>query len=507
MPKTNESDRLSEGDALFLYLERPGMPLHIASVAVFDGAISLAECTEFLRSKLPLIPRYFQRVAIPPLNLGLPRWEYYPEFDIRNHIREIRLERGTDADVKAEAARILSVVMDRSHPLWDITLMQGLKGGRTAMLVRVHHCLADGIAGVELMNVLMDPDPSAPPPAKQAPPFHRPQARNAETSAVEGLVNSFSSMVERLLAVQSEMVGFAQRTLAAAPQGAQGTPDDIQSMLPALPAPAQRLPFNIVCQGPQKIAWGAIPLAQIKAVKDATGTTVNDVMIAVLTAALRRYAELQGAKVRGRQLRIAVPVNTRGNGNPGELGNRISFLSISVPLGVRNPRKLLAAVHETMHSMKSHHAAEFIGLAGGLLGMIPPPLQALAGPLASQLPISLCNTICTNVPGPQAPLYLMGHKMLCLYPYVPIGGELGLNCAMMSYNGVAYFGFTGDAPATPHLHRLEKYLSVSFAELQRAVGVLPAKARRLPQDKVGPATKPTAAAPADGNGLALAASA
>jgi len=508
MPKPRENDRLSEGDALFLYLERPGMPLHIASVAVFEGAISLAECTEFVSSKLPLIPRYLQRVAIPPLNLGLPTWEYYPEFDIRNHVREIRLERGTDADVKAEAARILSVVMDRSHPLWDITLMQGLKGGRTAVLVRVHHCLADGIAGVGLINVIMDPDPAAPLRAKQAPPLH-PHARNAETSTVEGLVNSFSSMVERLLAVQSEMVGFAQRTLAAAQQGGQGTPSDIQGLLPALPAPAQRLPFNIVCRGPQRIAWGEIPLAQIKAVKDATGTTVNDVMIAVLTAALRRYAELQGAKVRGRQLRIAVPVNTRGSGNPGELGNRISFLSISVPLGVRNPRKLLAAVHETMHSMKSHHAAEFIGLAGGLLGMIPPPLQALAGPMVSQLPISLCNTICTNVPGPQAPLYLMGHKMLRLYPYVPIGGELGLNCAMMSYNGAAYFGFTGDAQATPHLHRLEKYLSLSFAEMQKAVGTAPAPARpkRPPRNKVEPEPKPPATAEPAGDGIALAASA
>ena len=477
MSQLHENDRMSEGDALFLYLERQGMPLNIASVALFDGTISLAECMEFVRSKLPLIPRYFQRVVIPPLNFSLPAWEYDPEFDIRNHVREVMLKRGTDADLKAAAARILSVMMDRRHPLWDITLMQGLKGNRTASVVRIHHCLADGIAGVGLMNVLMDPEPIAHAPAKKTPHSHRPPPRDAEASAVEGLVNSFSSIVQRLLAMQKEVLDFAQRSNAG---GSEGAPSDINGLLPEIPAPAERLPFNIVCRGPQKIAWGEIPMAQIKAVREATGTTVNDVVITVLTAALRRYAELQGAKLKGRSLRIAVPVNTRGNGNPGDLGNRISFLSVSVPLGVRNPRKLLAAVHDRIQSLKNGHAAEFVSMGGALLGMIPPALQALAGPLVSQLPISLCNTICTNVPGPQVPLYLLGRKILRWYPYVPIGGEMGLNCAMLSYSDTAYFGFTGDAPAAPHLHRLEKFLSVSFAELQKAAGIRLRRQRREP---------------------------
>jgi diacylglycerol O-acyltransferase len=487
MPQLHQNECLSWGDALFLYLERQGMPLNIASVAVLDGTISLADCIKSVRSKLPLIPRYFQRVVIPPLSLGLPSWEYDPEFDIGNHVREVRLEGGTDADLKAAAARILSVTMDRRHPLWDITLMQGLKGDRTAIVVRVHHCLADGIAGVGLMNVLMDPEPISHAPAKKAPHFHRPRTRDAGTSPVEGLVNSFSSIVQRLLAMQSEVIELAQKTLAEAPQGA---PSDMKGLLPELPAPAERLPFNIVCRGPQQIAWGEIPMAQIKAVREATGTTVNDVVITVVTSALRRYAELRGAKLKGRQLRIAVPVNMRGSGNPGDLGNRISFLPVSVPLGVRNPRKLLAAVHDRMQSLKDGHAAEFVGLAGGLLGMIPPPLQALAGPVASQLPISLCNTICTNVPGPQAPLYLLGRKMLRSYPYVPIGGEMGLNCAMMSYSGTAYFGFTGDAQAAPHLHRLEKFLRLSFAELQNAAGTGLQRQKRPPEHMVVSLPKP-----------------
>jgi diacylglycerol O-acyltransferase len=487
MPQRRENDCLSWGDALFLYLERPGMPLSIASVAVFDGAISLADCIEFVSSKLPLIPRYFQRVVIPPLNLGLPVWEYDPEFDIRNHVREVTLKRGTDAELKAAAAKILSVTMDRRHPLWDMTLMQGLKGDRTALLVRVHHCLADGVAGVGLMNVIMDAEPVSHARVKKAAPFHRPQQHDAATSAVEGVVQSFSSIVQRLFAVQSEVLEFAKNGRAEDPQGSSS---GLQDLLPEIPAPAERLPFNVVCNGPQKIAWGEIPMEQIKAVREATGTTVNDVVVTVVASALRRYAELQGAKLKGRMLRIAVPVNMRGNGDPGDLGNRISFLPISVPLGVRNSRKLLTAVHDRMQSLKHRHAAEFVGLAGSLLGIIPPPFQALAGPLVSQLPISLCNTICTNVPGPQAPLYLLGHKMLRLYPYVPIGGEMGLNCAMMSYNGTAYFGFSGDAHATPRLHRLEKFLSLSFAELQKAVGIRTLRPKRPPKARVVSASKP-----------------
>ena len=489
MPKLQENDRLSEGDALFLYLERQGMPLHIASVAVFDGTISLAECMEFVSSKLPLIPRYFQRIVIPPLNLGLPSWEYYPEFDIRNHVREVTLKRGTDADVKAAAAKILSVMMDRRHPLWDITLMQGLKGDRTAMLVRIHHCLADGIAGVGLMNVLMDSEPTAQAaPPKKAPRFHRPPAGQDAMFQVDGLIESY---IKRALTMQSELLDFAQRTFAGAAQN--GSASGTSQLLPEIPTPAERLPFNVVCRGPQKIAWGEIPLAEIKAVREVTETTVNDVVITVLTSALRRYAELQGAKLKGRLLRIAVPVNTRGNGKPGDLGNRISFLSVSVPLDVRNPRRLLVAVHDRIQALKNSHAAEFVGVAGSLLGMIPPALQALVGPVVSQLPLSLCNTICTNVPGPPAPLYVLGRKILRWYPYVPIGGEMGLNCAMLSYSGTAYFGFTGDAQAAPHLHRLKKFLRLSFAELQKSVGIrLPRQRREPPKHHAESAPKSAA---------------
>jgi diacylglycerol O-acyltransferase len=200
---------------------------------------------------------------------------------------------------------------------------------------------------------------------------------------------------------------------------------------------------------------------------------VNDVILALVTATIRRYCELHGDRVKGKLLRIMVPVNLRGNTSTSELGNRISLVPVTIPLDIRHPAKLLAAVHKRTEFLKRMHAAELVSLAGGLIGMFPTSLQGMAGPIASQLPITPFNLVCTNVPGPQIPLYLLGHKMLHCYPYVPVGGEMAVNCAILSYNGTVYFGFSGDTHAAPDLRRLEKLLQESFGRLRDAVGIRP----------------------------------
>ena len=197
-------------------------------------------------------------------------------------------------------------------------------------------------------------------------------------------------------------------------------------------------------------------------ISNATGT---------MTATIRRYVESHGEKVKGRLFRMTVPVNVR-NGNDGnELGNRILFLPVTIPLEIRGTRKLLTAVHERTDFLKRARVAEWVGLAGSLLGAVPAPLQALVGPLASTLPLALCNVICTNIRGPDEPLYLLGHKMTEWYPYVPVGGQMTLNCAVLSYCGVTYFGFSGDVHAAPDMRKLEGLLEMSAAELLKASGV------------------------------------
>lgn len=462
MSNPQPSNSFSWGDALFLYIERPGQPLSIAGVSVFEGNIPLKECRDLVESRLPLIPRYRQRVAFPPLNLGLPTWQFDPMFDIRNHIRQVTLRNGTEADLKKIASSIISTHLDRQRPLWDITLVRGLQGNRTGMIARLHHCLADGIAGVGILNVLMDTSPVVQPLPRKKPesPAHQPM--DAGAALLDGLLKSSLSAVQGALTLHSEAVQMAQGILANSGESLT----ELLNVLPELAAPADRLPFNVVCHGPQKFGWTELDLSAIKAIKERCGGTVNNVILTVVAAALRRYSELRKVRVKGRSARIMIPVNVRSSRDgANELGNRISFVPVTVPLDIRDPQKLFAYVRRRTEYLKRIRAAELVGFAGGLFSAIPSPILAAIGPVASQLPLSLCNIICTNVPGPQVPLYLLGHKMLAWYPYVPIGGEMGTNWAILSYNGKAYFGFSCDVGAVPDPENLEKFVDASFAEL------------------------------------------
>jgi diacylglycerol O-acyltransferase len=484
MPRNHDSNRLSYGDALFLFLEREGMPLNVASVNVFEGIIPFKACTKFIESKLPSIPRYWQRVVSPPFNIGLPSWDFDPEFDIRNHVRHVTLTRGTDAEFKALAGKILSQMMDRQRPLWDFTVVHGLKGHRTGVITRMHHCMADGLAGVELLNTLMDLSPEVPVIKKSEASLPLPRRTQASTSLLKELITSSTAVAERVITAETELLTVLEEMVAAASNGVAPSNghvqphanghrgellSDLARFMPEVSGSTQPLPFNIICRGPQKFAWTEIPLAEIKAVKDACGAKVNDVVLTLVASAIQRYAEKRDVRVRGRLLRIAVPVNVRGNGDVHELGNRITFLPVTIPLDIRNVRKLMTAIRERVAFLRNAHVPELVSMAGTVLGTIPTAAQVVIGPIVSQLPLGLSNTICTNVPGPATPLYLLGHKMLRCYPYVPIGGDIGINCAVLTYDGLACFGFIGDAQAAPDLVSMEKFLTTAFAELKTSL--------------------------------------
>jgi len=419
-----------------------------------------------------------------PFGFGLPSWEYDPEFDLRFHMRELTLKHGTDAELKAVAGKLFSQVMDRRHPLWDMTVIRGLKGNRTAIIIRMHHCLADGIAGVGLMNVILDANPAAPRLPRKKLKFRVPPPPDPLTSFSAGVVDSYSDFVKRILSALTDLLSMAERVAA---DGRSLGGEEFASLFPEITAFTERLRFNVIYRGPQKFAWTEIPLAEVKAIREKCGTSVNDVILSLVTATIRRYCELHGDRVKGKLLRIMVPVNLRGNGSAADLGNRISLVPVTIPLDIRQPRKLLLAAHQRTEFLKRMHAAELVSLAGGLIGMFPTSVQGLAGPLASQLPITPFNLVCTNVPGPQFPLHLLGHKLLDWYPYVPVGGEMAVNCAILSYNGKVSFGFSGDVQAAPDLKRLEKLLQTSFTELSDAVGIRPPQKKRAPRKRRAPA--------------------
>jgi WS/DGAT/MGAT family acyltransferase len=476
MPDVNTPDCLSFGDALFLHLERDSAPLHVASLCIFEGQISRELCIRYLESKLRMIPRFRQRVVVPPLGVGPLTWEFAAEFDAGEHVRNIRLKHGTEKELKDVVSRVLSHPLRRDKPLWEFFVISGLKEDRTAILIRVHHCLADGISGVGVMSALLEQSAHPQPLPRRRVKFPQPSERPAPAQMLDGIVTTLFQAVERLLTIDAGLLDLG-RSLAgvaggvangAKSNGALQEEADMGRVLTEMVSPTVRLPFNTLCRGPQRFRWAAIPFDDIRQIKRTCGATVNDVVLALLTMTVARYSELKSVNTSERLARIVVPVNVRANGGEPGMGNQITFLPVSIPMGI-TPQKGVAEVHARMNVLKQLHLAELVGLAGTVMGVLPMPAQEMMATFLSQLQISVCNFICTNVPGPPIPLYLHGHKMLACYPYVPIGGEMGMNCAVLTYDGKAHFGFTGDDKAIPDLDVLPSLLTRSFEEMRRQV--------------------------------------
>ncbi len=501
MPSQSPSDRLSFQDSVFVFLEKEDMPLHIGVVAIFDGDIQTKRLQGYIESKLNDIPRYKQRVELASLNLAHPRWVDDVHFDICNHIRRIRMPGGSMTELQELAGQIFSETMDRRKPLWDLTVVDGLKGGLTPVIWRVHHCLVDGIAGVELMKVLLSDRPAGYREVKKK--ASRPPEETASPSMVETLLESYSEFAEGVLSIPAAALDFAE--------GLLGTEPPVESLsqwselLPDLLKPVVRLPFNKQCKGPRKFAFTELPMSEIDAIRKTKCGTVNDVVLTTLTAALRRYTELHGGDV-NHLVRIMAPVNIRASGHRGDMGVNISLIPIDLPLGAMKPSDLLPIVHQRTQGLKRARMAGVFSLASACLSGLPVPLQILTSwVLKNPLPLAPWNLLCTNVPGPQEALYMLGHKMVACYPYLPIipmGNEMGLSVAVYSYAGTMYVGFAGDIVAMPDVHLLRDFFDQEYLELRREVlgktAVAVARPRRTVKKVklvVAPVVKVTKAGP------------
>jgi diacylglycerol O-acyltransferase len=482
--------RLSGVDAAFLYLERQELPLHIACVSVFDGPIPFDEFVANIESKLHLIPRY-QQIAVPaPFNIGHPIWDDDPRFNIGRHIFRAQLAPpGGEAELEELASRILSEPMDRGKPLWDLHVVDGLSNGRGALIVRIHHALADGVSGASIVKVILDPTPEGSRAIAQPRP-KLPKPAPAEYSAAEALRNAIQGCLESVMAAEAILLDMAQ---GLAGDGMKESLQGLLGLLPELAAPVERLPFNKPCAAGRRFCWAEMDFADVQAIRAALGGTVNDVVLTVVTRAIARYVKMHGQTVTNRLLHVICPVNVRKDNDNGQLGNRITFMPVVLPLGLRDPARTLKAVSTRMEIMKGTRAAHLVALAASWLGAAPPPLQALFWSTVARinLPLPLFNLICTNVPGSPVPLYTVGRRMLTSYPHVPTGYELGVNCAAQSYDGKLFFGLTADAQAAPDVARLRDFIGESFSELARTAGVQKAPDRTPPKRP----RKPRAARP------------
>ena len=470
------SRSLSAADAAFLYIERKEIPLAIACVTTFDGPLPFDKFVATIASKLHRVPRYQQVVVTPSLNIGLPTWEDDPHFDIRRHVFRVALDPpGGEAELEALAGRIFSRMLDRSKPLWEIYVVDGLKDGRGAVIWRAHHALADGISGMRLLELFLDPTPEGSPaplePRRRLPP----KSPDAPAGGISGVVHS---TLDGLLATDKGLVDFAQALLGDPKQdGAKGLLD----LLPELLLSVERLPFNKPCGEGRKFCWAEFAMADVQAIREAVGGRVNDVILTVLTRALARYVKLHRQSIINRFVRIVCPVSLRKPGQEESLGNQISFMLVALPMDVRDPAEMLRAVAARTETMKRSGAAALVGLLAACIAKAPPPLQALFwwGLPELILPVPILNMICTSIPGPPTPLYAVGRRMLTAYPQVPTGYDLGVNCAVDSYDGKLFFGLIADAHVASDVNRLRDFLYVSFQELlQAARKITPATAKK-----------------------------
>lgn len=469
MDKPAASSSMSAIDAAFLYLERKEIPLNIASVCIFEAPLPFQEFVASVNAKLHLVPRYLQIPVLPPWSLAFPSWQHDKHFDIYRHIFRVTLDApGDEAQLEALAGRILSGVFDRSRPLWDMHLVDGLKDGRGAVIWRLHHALADGVSGTELMKTFLDPTPDySYIHEKQRHRRAKRQQPEAQPSLVEGISGAVNNAMSSLLEFEAGLLALTRYMLDGTHSNAL---KDLAELLPEYTVAIERLPFNKPCKGARKFCWTEWDIAEVQAIREAMGGTLNDVVLAVVTRALARYVKLHGESVTNRFVRIVCPVSLRQPDQKNGLGNQITFLPVALPLDTRGPVRMLKEVATRTEKLKRCGALGLVGLAAKWLAATPPPIQAFFWRSIPDIifPVPLLNMICTNVPGPATPLYAVGKRMLATYPQVPTGWDLGVGCAVYSYDGKLFFGLIADSEAAPDVNRLRDFLTHSFEELRSA---------------------------------------
>lgn len=468
MTPIGESRRLTTQDSAFVYFEKDTAPMNIGTVAIFEGQISYERLVEHLNTRLPLVPRYRQRLVPSPFGLAHPAWEPDPEFDIHNHVRRVSLPPPGDEEQLAElAGELFSGPLSRSKPLWEAYLIEGLSGGRSAIVPKVHHCLVDGVAGIELFMVTFDlsPDPSPTPVSDDQ--WNPKPIPGPATSLIDAAFDRFGQLVRTLGDVQMGLLS-PSKPLRRAQHVLLG----IEHLGPLLARPVPRTPFNTRLSRHRSIAWTEMSFTEVRAIRSVLGGTVNDVALTIVSGAMQRYLEAHGQPTEGVELRIMAPVNIRPEQEKMALGNRISSMFVDLPVGIKDPVERARAVRDRMEWLKKDGQATGVDALFRLLDLIPPAVARLLGAMP-QMPNAVLNMVCTNVPGPMVPLYVVGHRMLAHYPLVPLTWDLGLAVGITSYDHKLYIGLTADSKAVPDLPRLKQFFDESFTELRTAAGVVP----------------------------------
>jgi WS/DGAT/MGAT family acyltransferase len=454
-------------DATFLHVEDNVTHMHIGSVSIMEGPPPpYQRLRDMIAGKLPMVPRYRQVVQRVPLDLGRPVWVGDPYFNVEYHLRRTALPRpGGDGELRRLVGRLMAQQLDRSRPLWEMWMVEGLDEDRWALISKVHHCMVDGVSGAELLSLVLDPSPDVvTPEVTEWEPGPGPASWELALQAVADMATSPFEM-SRAVRARTRIPRHALHQLSETANGMRATLGAFSNRgTTSLNGPI----------GPHR-RWveTSVTVQDIKNVRHAIGGTFNDVVLACITKGYRDLLLSRGEPV-DEPVRTMVPVSVRARDergraiSDGTLDNRVSAMFAALPVDIEDPVQRLGAISAQMDGIKESKQALAGEALTGLGGFAPPALLALAGRLATKLPQSRINTVTTNVPGPQIPLYAAGKRMLEIYPYVPLGLQLRTAVAIFSYNGTVSFGITGDYDTAADIQVLADGIDAGMAELLAA---------------------------------------
>jgi diacylglycerol O-acyltransferase len=467
-PQTDAAyERLSAMDSSFLHFEGPNTPMHVGGTMLFDagplctaaGGVDIKRIHAHIASRLHVVPRYRQRLVYVPIE-GAPVWVDDVDFNLKYHIRHTSLPRpGTERQLKRLSGQVMAQPLDRRKPLWELWIVEGLQRGRFALIGKTHHCMVDGISSVDLLTALLRPTPDR---TIEEPPVWTPRRTPSTLQLLRDAVARHASTSVKILQSLDDALQEPEEASTRLVENLEAVWETINAGL----QPAAATPLNQPLGPHRRFDWLALDLADVKAVKNQLGGTVNDVVLATVAGAVRRFLQHRRIKPDGVPYRIAIPVNTRPPDEYGAMGNRVSAWLIDLPIEERDPRRRLARVCAATAALKESKQAQgfetLIQLAEWT-GSVP---LAVGARLASWM--QPFNLIVTNVPGPQLPLYLLGAQVLKGFPLVPLFENQCLGVAVLSYLGKLCWGVNADWDRIPDLNVFVAAIRRAFEELCEA---------------------------------------
>lgn len=460
-------------DSAFYYLDNPLTPMNIGGIMIVEGQFDFDKLVELVDARLHMAPLYQQRVINTPMNMGEPTWVFDSDFFIRNHVFRLQLDPpGQEEQLRALCGRLVGSMLDRDKPLWELYVIEGLQGNRTAILFKVHHCMVDGLSAVELFTLMLDFTPDEPKiPAK---PLYNPP----KTPGNMGLLRQAASQalphrwkLLRKLGTDAVDIGMNFLDRDKRKRTLMGLVSVINDNL----SPIRRLGINGQNTGNIQVAWTEFQLADIKAIRKARGVSVNDVMLTILGTGIDRYLRQHGGTNEQPFVRVIIPVNMREPNREEDFGNRISLLPIEVPLEELPVLERLEAVRDYTRLMKEAELADSFDMALTLPSLLPAVGQPLVWSVVPRVFSLLAHTWCTNVPGPQLPLYLLGNKLQSIYGFFPLNPSMGLACVILSYNQKITMNLIADAGIVEDPVGLRNHLNAALDDLRKASGVKPSQ--------------------------------